>query len=213
MWNKKLYVFDFDGTLTTRDTLIAFIRFSRGTTWLLRCLFQLLPWLVLMKLHLADNGRTKERLFSLCFKDMSLDEFNDLCNRFATTATHRIIRQDTWEVMKKALAAGSRVFVVSASIDNWVAPFFRKVGAVTILGTQIEVINNNLTGRFLTPNCYGAEKVKRLKEALPGLKSNRRQYEIIAFGDSRGDKEMFEYADESYYIGKEYFKPDARQAR
>ena len=56
MWNKKLYVFDFDGTLTRRDTLIAFIRFARGTTCLLRCLLQLLPWLLLMKLRLADNG-------------------------------------------------------------------------------------------------------------------------------------------------------------
>ena len=205
-----LYVFDFDGTLTRRDTLIAFIRFSRGTTWLLRCFLRLLPWLVLMKLRLADNGRTKERLFSLCFKDMPLDDFNDLCNRFAVATVHRMIRQDTWDVMREALAGGCRVFIVSASIDNWVAPFFKGVGSVTILGTQIETIDHRLTGRFLTPNCYGAEKVRRLKEALLGLKNNRRQYEIIAFGDSRGDKEMFEYADESYYIEKGYFKPDAR---
>ncbi len=210
MWNKKLYVFDFDGTLTTRDTLIAFIRFARGTTWLLGCLLRLLPWLVLMKLHLADNGRTKERLFSLCFEGMELSDFNNLCSRFATVSAHRIIRQDTWNVMRKAIAAGSRVFIVSASIDNWVAPFFKGVGSVTILGTRIEVVDNRLTGRFLTPNCYGAEKVRRLKEAVPGLTSNRRQYEIIAFGDSRGGKEMFEYADESYYIGKAYFDADAR---
>jgi phosphatidylglycerophosphatase C len=210
MWNKKLYVFDFDGTLTTRDTLIAFIRFARGTTWLLRCLLRLLPWLVLMKLHLADNGRTKERLFSLCFKGMELATFNDLCSRFAVAASHRIIRQDTWDVMQKAIAGGSRVFIVSASIDNWVKPFFNSMGSVTILGTQIETKDNRLTGRFLTPNCYGAEKVRRLKEAVPGLTSNRRQYDVIAFGDSRGDKEMFEYADESYYIGKAYFRPDAR---
>ena len=102
------------------------------------------------------------------------------------------------------------MFIVSASIDNWVAPFFKGVGSVTILGTQIETVDNRLTGRFLTPNCYGAEKVRRLKDALPGLKNNRRQYEIIAFGDSRGDKEMFEYADESYYIGKAPVNVDAR---
>ncbi len=210
MWNKKLYVFDFDGTLTRRDTLIAFIRFARGTIWLLRCLLLLLPWLLLMKLRLADNGRTKERLFSLCFKGMELAEFNNLCSRFASAASHRMIRQDTWDVMRKALAGGCRVFIVSASIDNWVAPFFKGVGSVTILGTQIETVDNRLTGRFLTPNCYGAEKVRRLRDALPGLKSNRRQYEIIAFGDSRGDKEMFEYADESYYIGKAPVNVDAR---
>ena len=26
-----LYAFDFDGTLTTRDTLLAFIRYTKGT--------------------------------------------------------------------------------------------------------------------------------------------------------------------------------------
>ena len=28
---KRIYAFDFDGTLTTRDTLIAFIRYAKGT--------------------------------------------------------------------------------------------------------------------------------------------------------------------------------------
>ena len=29
---KKVYAFDFDGTLTTKDTLLEFIRFARGNT-------------------------------------------------------------------------------------------------------------------------------------------------------------------------------------
>ena len=97
------------------------------------------------------------------------------------------------------MANGTPVFVVSASVDNWVSPFFS--GSVTVIGTKVESANGRLTGRFLTPNCYGAEKVRRLKETLPCLVSDRSHYYVIAYGDSRGDKEMFAYADESHYVG------------
>ena len=83
--------------------------------------------------------------------------------------------------------------IVSASIDNWVAPFFQNV---LVLGTQIEVRNGRLTGKFLTPNCYGEEKVNRVKAVL---KQPREHYYIVAFGDSRGDKELLTYADEAHF--------------
>jgi len=85
------------------------------------------------------------------------------------------------------------VMIVSASIDNWVAPFFQNV---LVLGTQIDVRNGRLTGKFLTPNCYGAEKVNRVKAVL---KQPREHYYIVAFGDSRGDKELLTYADEAHF--------------
>ena len=64
-----------------------------------------------------------------------------------------------------------------------------------VLGTQVEVENGRLTGRFLTKNCYGQEKVNRMLVLYP----NRSEYKLIAFGDSRGDKEMLAFADEAYY--------------
>ncbi len=198
MLDKKIYVFDFDGTLTTRDTLIDFIRFARGTSWLVRCLLLLLPRIVFMKLGIVDNGQTKQRLFAMCFKDMPTADFDELCHRFAAESQN-LKRQATWSVMERAMANGTPVFVVSASVDNWVSPFFS--GSVTVIGTKVESANGRLTGRFLTPNCYGAEKVRRLKETLPCLVSDRSHYYVIAYGDSRGDKEMFAYADESHYVG------------
>lgn len=99
--------------------------------------------------------------------------------------------------LSKALKQGAQCLVVSASVDNWVKPFFPD--AVKVLGTQLEVKDGRLTGRFTTPNCYGPEKVKRLKEAYPDLECNRDKYYIIAYGDSRGDKEILEFADERHY--------------
>ena len=95
--------------------------------------------------------------------------------------------------METVMAEGIKVYVVSASIDNWVQPFFE---FAKVLGTQIEVIDGILTGRFISPNCYGIEKVRRIKQVLTEPRSH---YYIIAYGDSRGDKEMFDYADETHF--------------
>lgn len=195
---RKIVVFDFDGTLTTSDTLIALLRYARGTTFFVLSLLLFAPLLVLMKLHLADNGRTKERLFGFYFSGMPVTAFDTLCRRFVRERGERLCRPATWHALTQALQAGDEVAVVSASIDNWVAPFFEGM-AVRVIGTQVATENGLLTGRFTTPNCYGAEKVRRLKAALPVLRQQRTECFLVAYGDSRGDREMLAFADEEHY--------------
>ena len=189
---KQLFAFDFDGTLTTRDTLIAFIRYACGTPRFLLGFLLHAPLLVLMKLRLYSNGKAKQRLFSWFFRGMPLETFDALCQSFALS--HRqLLRPETVRLLQQALSEGSEVLVVSASIDNWVQPFFP---AVTVLGTQIEVIDGRLSGRFLTPNCYGQEKVRRILALHPV----RSSYRLTAYGDSRGDRELLAFADVAHLI-------------
>jgi phosphoserine phosphatase len=63
------------------------------------------------------------------------------------------------------------------------------------LCTKVEVKEGRLTGRFLTKNCFGKQKVVRLQELYP----DRKEMVLTAYGDSRGDKEMLDYANEGYY--------------
>ena len=189
---KQLFAFDFDGTLTTRDTLIAFIRYACGTPRFLLGFLLHAPLLVLMKLRLYSNGKAKQRLFSWFFRGMPIETFDTLCQSFASTHRH-LLRPETVRLLQQALSEGSEVLVVSASIDNWVQPFFP---SVTVLGTQIEVIDGRLTGRFLTPNCYGQEKVRRILALHPV----RSSYRLTAYGDSRGDRELLAFADVAHLI-------------
>ena len=188
----KVFAFDFDGTLTTRDTLIAFIRYACGTPRFLLGFLLHAPLLVLMKLRLYSNGKAKQRLFSWFFRGMPIETFDALCQSFASTHRH-LLRPETVRLLQQALSEGSEVLIVSASIDNWVQPFFP---TVTVLGTQIEVIDGRLTGRFLTPNCYGQEKVCRILALHP----DRSAYRLTAYGDSRGDRELLAFADEAHLV-------------
>lgn len=195
----NVHAFDFDGTITRCDSLIAFIRYAAGDVRTVMGIALYSPLIVLMKLHLYSNGRCKERLFSHFFKGMKLCEFDRICHGFASLHDD-IIRPKAMNHIRQLLMRGDRVIVVSASIDNWVTPFFapteHETGcSVTVAGTRVEVKGDVLTGRFATPNCYGEEKVRRLEALLP----DRKDVSLTAYGDSRGDKEMFEYADQRYF--------------
>jgi len=209
MEEQKIYAFDFDGTLTRRDTLIEFIRYVRGTKATVLGFLRYLPLLVLMKAGLVPNGKTKRIVFSYFFAGMEESVFDGWCRKFAA-ANMRLLRPGGMEKVRKVLAEGGKVLIVSASVDNWVRPFFEALtpaagqeeggdgGRLMIVGTRVAVENGCLTGRFATKNCYGKEKVRRICELFPV----RNEYYLTAYGDSRGDMEMLDFADEGYYKHK-----------
>lgn len=201
---KKVYLFDFDGTLTSADTLLEFIRYACGRRRFFIGFALFSPLLVLMKLHLYPNYLAKQRLFAWYFKGMSIDNFDLVCRRFAHH-NQRLMRQKALDKLREIFHNNETLCVVSASIDNWVRPFFDNISKASrsdfrVIGTEVEVDTDGvLTGRFRTHNCYGAEKVRRVLEAMPQLKSNRDDFWIVACGDSRGDKELLEFADEAHF--------------
>lgn len=204
MQKEKIYCFDFDGTLTTKDTLIEFIRYSKGNGKFLLGFLLYSPLLVLMKLHLYPNWKMKQKIFKHFFGGMDINVFNQICTSFARDNAH-LLRPKGIALLKNTASHHQQIFIVSASIDNWVRPFFLQQGldALHILGTQIEIANGKVTGQFKTKNCYGEEKVRCICRALnqvtDDIPFDRKQYEIIAFGDSRGDKEMLDFADQCHF--------------
>lgn len=192
---KRLCCFDFDGTITTRDTLLEIIKFGFGRRAFVLGFLRFLPQLVLMKLHLYDNAKAKALVFTHFFGGMPLADFDDLCRRFAAHS-HALIRSRASTYIARQVQDGAEVAIVSASVDNWVRPFFERYAKVKVLGTQVEVADGRLTGRFATRNCYGKEKVERIKSLLQG---SREDYFIEAFGDSRGDWAMLQFADKGHY--------------
>ena len=193
---RKIYAFDFDGTLTTKDTLLEFIRFAKGSGQMFCGFLLFSPLLLLMKLHLYPNWKAKQQVFSYFFKGMHIDDFNALCTHFAEQNKH-LLRPAGIEKVRQAIEEEqATVLIISASIDNWVRPFFDEIDKkIQVLGTQIETTEGRLTGQFTTKNCYGQEKVNRLTALYP----HREAYDLIAFGDSRGDKELLDFADKGFY--------------
>ncbi|MDR2774777.1 MAG: haloacid dehalogenase-like hydrolase [Tannerella sp.] len=194
MKKKTVVAFDFDGTITMKDTLFLFIMFSRGKGRLLLGILLFLPLIAAMKLKIYTNEKVKERLFSYFFKGVSIEKFDDWCRKFSLIIDG-ILRQKTIEKMHFHKNHGDEILIISASVENWIKPWADKVGVDVVLATKIETdCNGLLTGKFLTKNCTGEEKVNRLTAAFP-CRSN---YRLVAYGDSRGDKQLIEFADMGY---------------
>ena len=212
---KKIFVFDFDGTLTHADTLLAFIRFACGPVRMCMGFALYAPLLVLMKLKLYPNYKAKQKVLAHFFRGMTLARFDALCTAFAQQGEH-LLRPAARSFINTVRSEAYAMAIVSASIDNWVRPFAemylqsdnaqdksqgnvqdnKPALPIIVLGTKVEVdAAGCLTGRFATPNCYGPEKVRRIEAVWP----HREQYDVSAFGDSRGDKEMLAYADQGYF--------------
>lgn len=187
---RNIAVFDFDGTITKKDTLLEFIKFSKGRKSFLMGFLLYSPLLISYKLGLYPNWKVKQKIFSYFFKGMRYDTFCDFGKKFALKI-NSFINENIFEKLKEHTAKGDEIYVVSASIEEWVSPWCKNLGIRNVLGTQIEVIDGTVTGAFKSKNCYGQEKVNRLLEKEP----HRNEYFLTAYGDSRGDKEMLEFAD------------------
>lgn len=191
---KTLAVFDFDGTITTRDTLLEFIRFYSGNIKFVIGFLVTSPVIVLSKLKIVPNWRAKEVVLTWFFNNEELDVFNAKGKSFSSDKTPRLVRPKALQAMNEYLQSGTRVIVVSASAENWVKPWCDAMG-VECVATRLETISGKLTGKIAGKNCYGPEKVQRIKEKL-----DLTAYEhIVVYGDSAGDREMLALGNETYY--------------
>lgn len=189
---RPIVAFDFDGTLTIRDSFIEFLRWRAGPGGWALGLVKMAPALATYA-HDRDRGRIKAasvREFLLGVDRATLEAD---AARFAEMIWPRFMRPDALTVWNDWRARGAHRVIVTASPASTVAPFARKLGAEGLLGTELAFDSNDrVTGAFTGPNCRGAEKVRRLKAAY-----GDDMVLTAAYGDTSGDAEMLAMARES----------------
>ncbi|MFZ6009927.1 MAG: HAD-IB family hydrolase [Bacteroidota bacterium] len=191
---KRLVLFDFDGTITTDDTLLKFIHFYHGSFRFLTGFTILSPILALHLLKLIPNWRAKEIVLAWFFKGRDIKTFNQKCLEFADLIDTTMVRAMAMKKIRQLVNDQSTVVIVSASAENWVRPWCEK-HSLHCIATRLEVINGRLTGKIAGKNCYGPEKESRIRAQFDILEYP----EIIAYGDSRGDREMLALASKKHY--------------
>jgi phosphatidylglycerophosphatase C len=187
--------FDFDGTITYRDTMFPFLRHALDLGAFARGGLRSLPVLAAYAARLMANDVAKERAFSNFVGGMDADGLRALGESFAAEVLPRLVRPHALERLQWHRDQGHRCVVVSASVDLYLEPWTAAM-ELDLLCTRLEVDDQGrVTGRLATANCYGAEKVRRLEQAL----GPRDDYVLYAYGDSRGDRELLAAADHAWY--------------
>jgi phosphatidylglycerophosphatase C len=192
--SRHLALFDFDGTITRKDTFVEIIRYKFGTLRLLRGMAILSPVLVMYKLKLMKNWRAKEIMFGHFFRGMSSEEFKKTGESFAREALPKLIRPSAVVKIKEHQAAGDDIYIVTASAADWIKPWSDQFG-FKILATCWETKDDVITGKIKGRNCYGPEKKVRILESI--VLSDYAS--ISVYGDTSGDREMLTLATKQFY--------------
>ena len=193
---RSIAAFDFDGTLTKKDSLFEFLLFTQGKWKTYLGLLLLSPAVMLMFLGVIDNNRCKEIMLSYFFKGWRQADFKRKGREFVTRGKE-ILNPETCAKLRKHLNEGHEVYIISASVEEWVKPIAEALGVKNVLCTRLAVGKDGiLTGKYQGRNCHGQEKVNRLLQADP----DRDTYYLYAYGDSNGDKQLFDFADEATRI-------------
>ncbi len=191
----NMIAFDFDGTITTKDTFALFLRYWAGTPRWLFNLLKLLPIFMAYTLKIIDRNKVKEHVVRTFFKNANENVLTARAKEFATEIIPTLIRPEAIKTLKKKNVAPNQVYIVSASINHYLDVWAKKHGIKHVIATNLQVKDGYITGELSGPNCWGPGKMTKIT-----AKMAQTPFELVeAYGDTRGDREMLHAAQESYF--------------
>ena len=187
---RSVVAFDFDGTLTTKDSFTAFLHWKAGPLAYFTGVLRLAPNLVAYLFH-RNRGRLKAAATARFLGGMSAEALAESADRFAVQHAQSMLRPDAMQAWRNWRAQGAVMVIVTASPEITIRPFARALGADVLIGTRLALDEaGRVTGRFDSPNCRGPEKIRRLREAFGDDIAL-----AAAYGDTSGDREMLRLAE------------------
>jgi len=193
--------FDVDGTLTTRDCVVPFLRRIAGTRQLAvglgRQATQVAP-----ALARRDRDAFKAQLAGVAFTGRTYADVEESGREFAVFLQHARLRPDVLDRLAWHLRMGHHVVLVSASFGVYLRPLAEALGVDGVVATELTVEDTRCTGALSGGNCRGIEKVRRLHAYLDEHFGGRTAVELWAYGDSPGDLELLADADHAVWTNQ-----------
>ena len=181
--SQGMAVFDFDGTICSRDSFWEFIRYTHGTWRLYGGSLLLLPWIVLYLLKLYPNHRLKEKYFAHFYAGTSTRELTALGRTFALEVLPQWCYPEALEIICWHRQQGHRLYLLTASSGIWLEAWCQEQG-MELVGTEWATEQDKYTGRIKGRNCYGREKQRRLQKLL----QQHRPTVSYGYGNSSADR-------------------------
>ncbi|RYF41148.1 MAG: HAD family hydrolase [Comamonadaceae bacterium] len=205
----EVAAFDFDGTLTRRDTFLPYLWRGLGWPRFLRAMLLSSPWLAAFALRLMSNHRAKARLLEVALGGRSDTEIAQWTAAFVHGHLPAQWDADMLAHLRRHQALGHCCVIVSASPGIYLHEAGRLLGVDGVICTELATHEGALTGRMATPNCHGQEKVRRLQAWLAD-QGMPQAWVLHAYGDSSGDVPLLNLADYAHYQGQPWVrKPSA----
>ena len=195
---KKLAIFDIDYTITKKETLMEFYKYSleediKNIRFLPRALYSGLMYGV----GIYDERRVKE-CFLKFIDNIEEEKLQDLVKRFYKNRLSKILYKDAVDMMYKLKKEGYDIYLISASPEFYINEFYNIDVVDKVIGTRFEFKEGKFIRRMLGSNCKGEEKVKRLKEVLSKENIEVDFKDSYMFSDSLSDKPLLDLVGKPY---------------
>jgi phosphatidylglycerophosphatase C len=194
----NLALFDFDGTITTREMFPDFMRFAVSRRRLVVGSALFAPMVVGYKMGIVSGSTIRQHLVNFGFRGVASGHFETLGKRFSDKVLPDVLRPEALARIRWHQSQGDRVVVVSGALDVYLSHWCRR-HHVDLLCSSLEVENGRLTGRFRGAQCVGAEKSRRVRERCKLDDFSM----VYAYGDTKEDLDMLNIAHKKYYRWQE----------
>lgn len=192
-----LALFDFDGTLTTKDTFRGFIYFSTGRLRTALGSVALAPLVIGYEHGVVPGSTLRRAAAAFCFRGRAEEDIARHGRRYALNFD-AWLRLEAMSRLRWHQEKGDRVAVVSASLSAYLRPWTESVG-VELISSELEARGGVHTGRLVDGDCSGEEKARRVRARYA-----LGEYEhVYAYGDTREDHALLRLADRRYFRGRE----------
>lgn len=194
----SLALFDFDGTITFKDTFTPFVFRAVPRARLAIGKVVLSPLIVAYKLGLLSASRMRRSIVHFGFRGRSEAEVRQAGLDYACSQLQSVVRAEALERLRWHQAQGDVVVVVSASLDVYLTEWCRQLG-VDLICSELEANDGVLTGRYRALDCAGPEKARRVRERY-----DLSVFDVVyAYGDTREDDAMLSLASKRFYRWRE----------
>lgn len=193
----SIALFDLDGTLYDGDTMQGYIRFVVGDRRFYWGFLRQSPTLIGLKmLKTVSRKKAKGQFLRYYFQDIPSESLHNSARAFARQCIKNRLKPSTKARLRWHQKQGHRCIIISASLDLWVQPIADELGVESISSKALYQ-DEKVVG-LDGPNCHGPEKVRRLLEYI-----DEERYETsYAYGDSSGDRELIQWADQGFWVNK-----------
>jgi phosphatidylglycerophosphatase C len=176
-------IFDLDGTITRRDTLMPLVvRWLARRPWQLLKLARVLPAVVRYLLD-RDRGVLKQGLLRATLRGAARGELAAFSERFVRDRIARHCFRDALAAIQRHRNAGHYLVLMSASVDFYIPIFGQQLGFDHVISTEVAWQGDRLEGTLTSANRRGEEKARCLRELL----ATRGATESYAYGNSDSD--------------------------
>lgn len=197
----NLLAFDFDKTITICDTILPVSRYlceklNRKNKFRIVQLY-----FFFFRLHFIPSKSFKEKIVATLLKGLNPEFIEKIILKFYQENYSNLLNSEIIELINSEQQKGNYVIIITSNMQLFVNPIKKILPVNDVFATEVEISDKIILGKIVGDNCSG--KVKT--EILNRCKQKYKPEKVIVYGDSKGDYDMLNFADEGYLLTY-YFK-------